>query len=286
MGRRQARPSTRSKRSAARKPTAPPPFLAPRSSISTRATTQLRLTQDMLDRLVDIFRDVKPAFVLTHARLKIPTILDHPVAAHLAQEARVVAQALGHKPSAGSISYPAPPVFLFEEPHQPEQCNFKPDVLLNIDRVWEKKRAAFEVLCGAAAPVGLAPRASPSSSGVQGSRNSGHPHDLRGEPINGCSRRWSTSCRAPANFSGGASKPLGFQGCFSLLRLFLKGSGPIWTSTFRQGKIPSFQSANKMGVLSEECAWRRYGGRPKLPISGSTGSRPCALISPRPHCHP
>ena len=42
-------------------------------------------------------------------------------------------------------TYSAPPVFLFE-PHQPEQCNFKPKVILNIDEVWETKHKAFEVL--------------------------------------------------------------------------------------------------------------------------------------------
>jgi len=39
----------------------------------------------------------------------------------------------------------APPVFLFE-PHQTEQCNWKPDVLLDISEVWEQKRRAFECM--------------------------------------------------------------------------------------------------------------------------------------------
>ena len=39
----------------------------------------------------------------------------------------------------------APPVFLFE-PHQTEQCNWKPDVLLDITPVWEKKSKAFELM--------------------------------------------------------------------------------------------------------------------------------------------
>jgi len=34
-------------------------------------------------------------------------------------------------------------VFMFE-PHQPEQCDFKPDVLLDITPVWERKRQAME----------------------------------------------------------------------------------------------------------------------------------------------
>ena len=62
--------------------------------------------------------------MLTHA-LEDPYNFDHPNAAHFAQETRVVAQAMGHKPGA-KYKYSAPPVFLFE-PHQPEQCNYKPD---------------------------------------------------------------------------------------------------------------------------------------------------------------
>jgi len=41
----------------------------------------------------------------------------------------------------------APPVFLFE-PHQPEQCDWKPTVLLDITSVWDKKRAAIECMAG------------------------------------------------------------------------------------------------------------------------------------------
>ena len=48
----------------------------------------------------------------------------------------------------------APPVFLFE-PHQPEQCNWKPEVILDITPVWEKKRKAFEMHGGAGAPLGV-----------------------------------------------------------------------------------------------------------------------------------
>jgi 4-oxalomesaconate hydratase len=39
----------------------------------------------------------------------------------------------------------APPVFCFE-PHQPEQCGFVPDVLLDITPVWDRKLAAMRVL--------------------------------------------------------------------------------------------------------------------------------------------
>ena len=39
----------------------------------------------------------------------------------------------------------APPVYLFE-PHQPEQCEWRPEVFLDIGPVWEKKRKAFECM--------------------------------------------------------------------------------------------------------------------------------------------
>ena len=103
----------------------------------------LKLNDAHFDRMVDIYRELNPAFVLTHA-LEDPYNFDHPNAAHFAQETRVVAQAMGHKPDA-KYKYSAPPVFLFE-PHQPEQCDWKPQVLLDITPVWEKKRAAFECM--------------------------------------------------------------------------------------------------------------------------------------------
>jgi 4-oxalomesaconate hydratase len=129
----------------------------------------LRVTEQMLDRLVDIYREVKPSFVLTHA-LNDPYNFDHPLAAHLAQEARIVAQAAGHKPDPAR-AYTAPPVFLFE-PHQPEQCGFKPDVILNIDEVWETKRKTFEILAAQKHLWEYYTRVA-LNRGMQGGRNSG-----------------------------------------------------------------------------------------------------------------
>jgi len=102
----------------------------------------LKLNEQHFDRMVDIYRETNPAFVLTHA-LEDPYNFDHPLTASVAQEARVIAQAHGHKP--GSRILGAPPVFLFE-PHQTEQCDWKPQVLLDITSVWEKKRKAFELM--------------------------------------------------------------------------------------------------------------------------------------------
>jgi 4-oxalomesaconate hydratase len=131
----------------------------------------LRLTQEHFDRMVDIYRETNPSFVLTHA-LEDPYNFDHPNAAHFAQETRVVAQAMGHKPGA-KYAYSAPPVFLFE-PHQPEQCNFKPQVILNIDAVWETKYKAFQVLAAQKHLWAYYERVA-LNRGVQGGRNTGKP---------------------------------------------------------------------------------------------------------------
>jgi 4-oxalomesaconate hydratase len=131
----------------------------------------LRLTPDMFDRMVDIYREVKPAFVLTHA-LEDPYNFDHPLATHFAQETRIIAQAAGHKPDP-SRSYAAPPMFLFE-PHQTEMCNFKPNVILNIDAVWEVKRQAFEILAAQKHLWDYYTRVA-LQRGMQGGRNAGVP---------------------------------------------------------------------------------------------------------------
>ena len=115
------------------------------------------------------------AVLRADALARRPHNVDHPEATRFAQEARIIAQAVGHKPSP-DLAYNAPPVFLFE-PHQPEQCNYKPNVILNIDDVWETKRRAFEILAGKA-PVGIlhARRHEPRHAGGPQLRAS---HDLR-----------------------------------------------------------------------------------------------------------
>jgi len=104
----------------------------------------ITLSEESLCRLVDVYRAIHPLFVLSHSR-RDPYNRDHPAVSDFAQHARIVAQAHGHKP--GERVLGAPPVFLFE-PHQPEQCGWKPDVLLDITSVWEKKRAAIECMAG------------------------------------------------------------------------------------------------------------------------------------------
>ncbi|HYG89467.1 MAG TPA: PIG-L deacetylase family protein [Azospirillum sp.] len=104
----------------------------------------LRVGDETLFRMADLYRELRPSFVLSHS-LKDPYNFDHPLATHLAQEARIVAQAHGYKPETPVIG--APPVFLYE-PHQTEMCEWKPDVLLDISPVWDKKRQAIEAMTG------------------------------------------------------------------------------------------------------------------------------------------
>ena len=79
-----------------------------------------------------------------------------------------MAQAHGHQPEQTVLG--APPVFLFE-PHQTEQCEWRPDVLLDITSVWDQKRKAIECMVGQEhlweyyTRVGL-------NRGVQAARNS------------------------------------------------------------------------------------------------------------------
>jgi 4-oxalomesaconate hydratase len=102
----------------------------------------LRETDELVDRIVGVYRRVNPAVVLTHP-LADPYNQDHPAAAQMALRARVLAQAIGYAAPGEPIG--APPVFLFE-PHQPEMCGFKPEVLLDITPVFEAKRKAMEAM--------------------------------------------------------------------------------------------------------------------------------------------
>ena len=58
----------------------------------------MRMADETLYKLAKIYRDLRPQFILTHA-LNDPYNFDHPHASHVAQEARIVAQAHGHDPA-------------------------------------------------------------------------------------------------------------------------------------------------------------------------------------------
>jgi len=102
----------------------------------------LRESDELIDRIVGVYRRVTPSVVLTHP-LADPYNQDQPAAGEMALRARVLAQAIGYPAPGEPIG--APPVFLFE-PHQPEMCGFKPEVLLDITAVFETKRKAMEAM--------------------------------------------------------------------------------------------------------------------------------------------
>ncbi|MEU2001887.1 PIG-L deacetylase family protein [Rhodococcus sp. NPDC019627] len=140
----------------------------------------LRESDELVDRIVRVYREFDPAVVLTHP-LTDPYNGDHPAAARMALDARVLAQAVGYDAPGDPLG--APPVFFFE-PHQPEQCDFKPNVLLDITEVFEVKRKAMECLAAQQHMwdyyTDLAKR-----RGVQVKRNAGPnlglPHNAMGE---------------------------------------------------------------------------------------------------------
>jgi 4-oxalomesaconate hydratase len=147
----------------------------------------LRETPEAVAKLVDVYRRVQPTVVLTHP-LADPYNGDHPAAARMALEARVLAQAIGVANSDGSFPTTddiigAPPVYFFE-PHQSEQSDFKPNVLLDITDAFPLKRRAMECLPAQkhmwSYYTDLAVR-----RGVQVKRNAGPnlglPHDTMGE---------------------------------------------------------------------------------------------------------
>jgi len=102
----------------------------------------LRPSAELVDQLVEEFRRTQPTIVLTHA-LSDPYNGDHPETARLTMNARVYAQAAGYPSDVRKLG--APPLFFFE-PHQPEMCDFKPQVLLDITPVFELKRNAMECM--------------------------------------------------------------------------------------------------------------------------------------------
>jgi 4-oxalomesaconate hydratase len=102
----------------------------------------LEPTKELRDAIVQEFRAYRPKFILTHS-LEDPYNADHPRVAQLVLECRILAQAHGYPSEHMVIG--APPVFLFE-PHQPEQCNFKIQALLDITPVFEQKRKAMECM--------------------------------------------------------------------------------------------------------------------------------------------
>ncbi|OYW99045.1 MAG: PIG-L domain-containing protein [Bosea sp. 32-68-6] len=128
----------------------------------------LRTTEAMLDRAIDIFHELNPSFVLTHA-LDDPYNVDHPEATRFAQEARIIAQAAGHKPDPERVYAEGSLRFYGKENAEKRGVT---NVILKIDEVWEVKRKAFEILAAQKHLWEYYTRVA-LNRGVQGGRNSG-----------------------------------------------------------------------------------------------------------------
>jgi 4-oxalomesaconate hydratase len=100
----------------------------------------IRPSDSLVETIVQEYRTLRPSIVLTHSS-DDPYNPDHPAANRISLDARVYAQAEGYPLPGPALG--APPVFMFE-PHQPEQCGFRPEVLLDVTEVWDRKRTAME----------------------------------------------------------------------------------------------------------------------------------------------
>lgn len=99
-------------------------------------------TTELLHTLARRMRQLQPSIVLTHS-VTDPYNPDHGLASDLTLRARAVAQAAGYRYEEPPLG--APPVFRYE-PHQPEMCQFRPDVLVDITEAFPRKRAAMECM--------------------------------------------------------------------------------------------------------------------------------------------
>ncbi len=95
---------------------------------------------DAVRRISETLRRTKPSVVLTHPEHD-PSNLDHCRTFEMTLRARMQAMAPGH-----GADFVVPPQVLCFEPHQTELCGFKPNVLLDITEVWERKWQAMQAM--------------------------------------------------------------------------------------------------------------------------------------------
>ena len=99
----------------------------------------LHVDADELLMIADAIRQFAPDVLITHTDTD-PFNPDHPVAYAAVDRARSLAAGAGVSSAFATIK--PPQLFLFE-PHQPELCNFHPNVHVDITSVWDKKVAAM-----------------------------------------------------------------------------------------------------------------------------------------------
>jgi 4-oxalomesaconate hydratase len=102
----------------------------------------LKVTDEVMTQLADLFREMEPHIVLTHTPID-PFNPDHPVACQAVQKARLLASGAG---VASAFKNIVPPDLYFFEPHQPELCEFNPNTFVDITPVMEQKVKAMETM--------------------------------------------------------------------------------------------------------------------------------------------
>ena len=99
----------------------------------------LQIDADALNQVADAIRAFAPDVLITHTD-RDPFNPDHPVAYAAVDRARSLAAGAGVSSAFATIT--TPQLFMFE-PHQPELCNFTPNVHVDITSVSERKLAAM-----------------------------------------------------------------------------------------------------------------------------------------------
>ena len=97
------------------------------------------VTDERVEQLTNIIGDFEPTVILTHSE-KDPFNPDHPLAFQAVQRARLLSSGAGVPSAFKNID---PPAWYSFEPHQPELCEFVPDIFIDITSVIEKKKAAM-----------------------------------------------------------------------------------------------------------------------------------------------
>ena len=97
-------------------------------------------TDELMDRMVRLIRTFNPNHIITHGDLDLLNP-DHDAVNRYVFKASVLAISNGVKME-GTSTTKQTRIFGFE-PHQPEICNFKPEVIIDITETMEAKKAAM-----------------------------------------------------------------------------------------------------------------------------------------------
>jgi len=89
--------------------------------------------------IADRIRELRPDVLMTHTD-RDPFNPDHAAAFFAVEKARALAAGAGVPSAFETVD---PPELLLFEPHQPELCNFVPNVFVDITAVMDAKRAAM-----------------------------------------------------------------------------------------------------------------------------------------------